>query len=863
LLLALAKANQPIVPNDVNPPDAAGTADPDSAKVGALLALATIDNVCGRYAAAQAAFQFILKERPHNPSSSQLAYATFGLATALQNQGNFTAAREGCIAALNSSGKAAWQDEILYRLAGLSLLIKNPKGMVDSTQAMAYWAQLVKEDPDSPRAPIALYNLGMAYANLQQWDQAKASFNNYIAVIPKQPLAGAAYVRLLDIALANDLDLAAAATLLPAATAWVNGDKGAAANNGPQAAWRISNLPEPRADDAGTVYALLLRAGMTSYIANNPKAAADNFEKALHIAPASAADGLRRLIASARAGQPLLPADVQATGTADSSDAPAKAADPAATALGIGLLYHVLGQQDLAANAFNRLLANNPISSTPAEKAFASFGQGLVMQSRNQLTSARQLFDDSLKLQPTGTWQDQTIFNIATAIDHQAEAQYGQPAAPPPNSKNITERERDAAAQAEADRPANLAKAKSEALPYWKQLIDTFPQSPLRETAMYNEGLLLCQVAQAAPAAQQPKLWKDAAAGLNQFCQSYPKSPWAGNAYVTQADIALEELLDPKLARSFIQGGIPWVKAMGISLTTNDGGQPTDQSLTTATRIAQETKPATALWRTVVYIDPKKLLDDVYNLYLRAAIIAYLEGQYDEATTYIDAAGPARLTAGTVAGVDIQKLGLAILRNSCQRQQDAWYPDAIKAAISESQKFAIKLADTYLHLQRPEKAEAIYNQILALDAAQGPPSAGVEGYCYMQLALSYSMRNINQEKSIEYYRRFYQKNFEDLPYAADAILRLAVLEYNTTQDPHKSIPHYQYVLKKYPDHPDAERALYFLSLDAVDIGDKALAEASCLKFLEKYPQSGWAKHVQTVLNDEIPKMTTDKKGKNP
>ncbi len=64
----------------------------------------------------------------------------------------------------------------------------------------------------------------------------------------------------------------------------------------------------------------------------------------------------------------------------------------------------------------------------------------------------------------------------------------------------------------------------------------------------------------------------------------------------------------------------------------------------------------------------------------------------------------------------------------------------------------------------------------------------------------------------------------------------------------------QHVLKKYPKHPQAERALYFLALDAVQAGDKRLAESSCEDFIKRYPKSGWRNHIQSVLSDEVPKL---------
>jgi TolA-binding protein len=131
----------------------------------------------------------------------------------------------------------------------------------------------------------------------------------------------------------------------------------------------------------------------------------------------------------------------------------------------------------------------------------------------------------------------------------------------------------------------------------------------------------------------------------------------------------------------------------------------------------------------------------------------------------------------------------------------------------------------------------------------------------MMLALGYSEQQINYDKSIEYYKRFYEKDYADLPWAADAIMRLAVLEYNKTRNPRVAIQHCQYIVSKYPNHPDAERAMYFLAINAAHLGDKTLAESSCREFLRKYPQSGWAQDVQAVLDNEVSKLQDKRKGR--
>jgi outer membrane protein assembly factor BamD (BamD/ComL family) len=61
--------------------------------------------------------------------------------------------------------------------------------------------------------------------------------------------------------------------------------------------------------------------------------------------------------------------------------------------------------------------------------------------------------------------------------------------------------------------------------------------------------------------------------------------------------------------------------------------------------------------------------------------------------------------------------------------------------------------------------------------------------------------------------------------------------------------------------PPADRAMYFLAINAAYLGDKTLAESSCREFLRKYPQSGWAQDVQAVLDNEVSKLQDKRKGR--
>ena len=73
------------------------------------------------------------------------------------------------------------------------------------------------------------------------------------------------------------------------------------------------------------------------------------------------------------------------------------------------------------------------------------------------------------------------------------------------------------------------------------------------------------------------------------------------------------------------------------------------------------------------------LLNDLYNLYLRAGILAYLQEKFDVAARYLEAAGPARPTEGLHANFDREKIGLFILGELLHAKGAAWTPTPVMA----------------------------------------------------------------------------------------------------------------------------------------------------------------------------------------
>jgi tetratricopeptide (TPR) repeat protein len=302
-----------------------------------------------------------------------------------------------------------------------------------------------------------------------------------------------------------------------------------------------------------------------------------------------------------------------------------------------------------------------------------------------------------------------------------------------------------------------------------------------------------------------------------------------------------------------------------VKVVTKPDGTATPESVAEAAKTITTAATSVPSWGQIGAKPAASLLNDLYNVYYRAAVLAYIQERFDDVAQYLGAAGSAHPVDGMEANFDMERFGIHILGVCAKRREPAWWPDAIAATNTDSQKLVLKLADTYLHSQRPAKAVTVYQHLLAGDSSMGRPNKAVESYCLMQLALAYSVQRINYDKSIENYKRFLKKDYAEYSWAATAIMRLAVLEYNTTHDAKHAATYYQYVLERYPNHPNSERALYFLALAAVKLGDKTLAEASCHQYLDQYARSGWKNsgwrdHLQKILDNEIPRLS-DNKGK--
>ena len=661
------------------------------------------------------------------------------------------------------------------------------------------------------------FRIGQCYLGLNRPSQAIDWWQKFIKESPTGPWRGQSQVAIVDLALQSELNLKKATEhARAAANALANrrdktvGNKAAVSSRGVSKGRPASPAPEADPSWKEAAYDIYLRQGIVSLIASRFDVAAEAFQQARQSAPGGMSHeiqvGLDRLIESSKRRAKVIPNEL---GVGD---------DRAAVAVALGNIYSILRQYDVAKGYFSLPLGGQWRSRSAAHRSFAGLGLARILDSTiareraatnaegrkgkdrpvgtssgertasrspspslsipgpSTQVSARALYEASLKEYPNGSWHDETLFCLGTMIQDEADVKFAELVLGAGESHNRGElakprspQVRAAEAKAEKERFLAWLKAKGEAVPYWQRLLDCHPQSPYCEQALYYMGAVLYELAVAAPGDKAEQMAKDADAMFNRLCEKHPTSVYAGDACVRQIDFALEQKFDLNRAAALLDQGLQWAKNRNVKIATAADGTLTKGAVAEADKAVKEGAIAGSAWQQRGERPAPELLNNLYNLYLRAGVLAYLQERYDEADKYLDAGGPARPTQGMQANFDLQKIGLFILQECAKRKEPAWHPDAIAAAKTDSQKLALRLADTYLHGQRPDKAEKIYKKLLSGDSSLGRPSPAVEGYCLMQLGLVLSKKKVNPAQSIECYRLFLKKGYADLPWAADAL----------------------------------------------------------------------------------------------
>ncbi len=664
-------------------------------------------------------------------------------------------------------------------------------------EAATVYQKIIKAYPQSDFTPRSQLNLGYCMIGLKQPGQAVKWWKDFAGTQPAGPWRGQAYLGIIDLAMQPPLALDEAQKYADLA---LFGLPIALTNAKAGESWK------PAAFDIG------LRAGILRLAQGKPGAAEALAQAAKAATLAQAKDGsLGILVALAQSGKPIIPEDARTT-----PDGKADAISTDATLLTLGMLENICGHSGQANSTLDQVIRNDSHKATMAQQAFADFGKAMVMERIGKLIEATDLLQKSMKAFPAGSWHDETLYQLASF-----------------------------AAQAAPSAAKSSTAIVSEAIGYWQTLLQKYPQSPRCEQALYNLGLLLCAQAEHADAAISDQLYIEAAKNFRQLCQTYPTSPWAGDACLRQIDIALEGLFDGKMAMAAAGRGVLWAKQAQADGFTQGC-------------IADAVKKLPPWAAIPTYPDAANSKRMGYECYLRAALAAYLTGDYEQASKYVDAAGPSKPADGFSTGTDLAKIGLYYLQQTIKSGKPVTEARAMAEAKTPAQKLAIQLGDLYIAAIRPDKTEGVYLRILHHEPRLGNITPGLEAYATLQIAVSLDRQIDRRPKALEYLKKFEGPTYEGTYWGGLGLFRLALFTYNQTQDPKKSAPIYAAMISHYPDHEMMELARLYYCLDLVQIKEPR-AEQACRDFLARYPKSEYTSLVNGKLQNEVLK---DKKPKN-
>ncbi|MCE9553252.1 MAG: tetratricopeptide repeat protein, partial [Planctomycetes bacterium] len=476
-----------------------------------------------------------------------------------------------------------------------------------------------------------------------------------------------------------------------------------------------------------------------------------------------------------------------------------------------------------------------------AQLAFATFMKGAVLQAQGKRDPAKEQFLASLKAFDAGTWHDETLYRLATMIQDLADkSEIANPKSEIGGDKPLSPKEKEAREKAGEERLAAFVKSKAAALPYWQELVRRYgtkdkdgkltPHSPRVEEALYRIGVIMAEQAGVAPEDKAEQAWKEANAALKRFCETYPKSLYVGDAYLRQMDIALERMFDLEMAQTLAPQAAQWASA--------------------AVTVEKAEMPALFPWASLVpRPEADQIKQTVYECFLRAGLAAYLAGQFDQAVDWISLAGPKSPGVAFTEKPDMESFGLYYLLKAIRSKKPLTEQQALDAAKTDQQRLAIQLADLYMETIRPEKAEEIFNRIINHDLHLGKVPPNLEGYAILQIATSLDRQEGRRPEALERLKTLAgRRDLQGTYWGGCGLFRLALFTYNQTQDPKKSLPLYEAMLKQYPNHQFGELAHLYYCLDAMQLKDNALAEKASQEFFQKYPGSEYRALLQQRLN---------------
>lgn len=125
----------------------------------------------------------------------------------------------------------------------------------------------------------------------------------------------------------------------------------------------------------------------------------------------------------------------------------------------------------------------------------------------------------------------------------------------------------------------------------------------------------------------------------------------------------------------------------------------------------------------------------------------------------------------------------------------------------------------------------------------GAPSSELEAYLILRMGQAFEFQK-KHDKAVVTLERLYDPKYAKYSWASDGIFRLGTWNHNMTQKTATAMPHWEHVFTKTPDHPEAERALFYFATAATENGDRDRAEKAFRMYLDRYPDSRWTARIR-------------------
>jgi tetratricopeptide (TPR) repeat protein len=461
-------------------------------------------------------------------------------------------------------------------------------------------------------------------------------------------------------------------------------------------------------------------------------------------------------------------------------------------ALQMGMVYTLAGDYDKAQVFFG--MAGSK-ANRKAQSAFAVFGRGAVLGLLNKDREAIKHLKNSLKDYPKGTWHDETLYRLATCIQSRAEG-------------------------------------RAEALKYWERIVEGYPESPRLEIAAYNIAFLRCGLAEARAEEVSIARWKGLAGETGSFYEFWPESPYAGELCVRRIDIALERVFDMELAQDAAGEAVEWAEM--ITRKRNSGDKPL------------------SAWHEVVRRPNLNALRPViYECYQRAGLVAYLAGEKDRAVELFRKANGYDRSERKKAGVETSMRRMISLASGAQEPLTP--EELLKDIHNNKQETGLRLADLALMTFEPERAGELYRRLMTGERPFPRPSVKLHSYLLLRMGQSLQFQG-RHEEAMACLKQLYNSKYAKYPWVADGIFRMGTWAHNTTQDPKSGMKHWEYIFTKHPDHPEAERSLFYYGITALRANDYGKASFAFREYLKRYPDSRWTNRIKTKLLPETQRL---------